>query len=56
MDNGMNYPAVDFAKHLVRLYFSEGRHGDYNLSESDLGNTFETLVRINAQNRQPQEG
>lgn len=52
----MNYPAVDFAKHLVRLYFSEGRHGDYNLSESDLGNTFETLVRINAQNRQPQEG
>ncbi|XP_077542745.1 CCR4-NOT transcription complex subunit 1 isoform X6 [Haemaphysalis longicornis] len=57
MENGMNYPAVDFAKQLVRLYFSEGRHGgDYNLSESDLCNTLDTLVRINAHSRQPQEG
>ncbi|XP_075733812.1 CCR4-NOT transcription complex subunit 1 isoform X1 [Rhipicephalus microplus] len=56
MENGMNYPAVDFAKQLVRLYFSEARHGDYNLSESDLCNTLEALVRINAHSRQPQEG
>ncbi|KAK8770607.1 hypothetical protein V5799_012928 [Amblyomma americanum] len=56
MENGMNFPAVDFAKQLVRLYFSEARHGDYNLSESDLCNTLETLVRINAHSRQPQEG
>ncbi|XP_064466564.1 CCR4-NOT transcription complex subunit 1-like isoform X2 [Ornithodoros turicata] len=56
MENGMNYLAVDFAKHLVRLYFSNGRHSDYNLSESDLVNTIETLVRLSAHTRQPSEG
>lgn len=56
MENGMNYLAVDFAKHLVRLYFSNGRHSDYNLSESDLGNTIETLVRLSSHPRHPSEG
>lgn len=46
MENGLNYMAVAFAMQLARLYLLEEKQGS-PVTESDLYNTVETLVRIN---------
>lgn len=50
MESGLNYNAVLFAIRLVRLYLVEEKHGS-PVTESDLYNTVETLVRLNTHSR-----
>ncbi|XP_032816690.1 CCR4-NOT transcription complex subunit 1 isoform X5 [Petromyzon marinus] len=50
MENGLNYMAVAFAMQLVRIHLVEER-GTPQITEADLFNTIETLMRINAHSR-----
>ncbi|CAH0762465.1 unnamed protein product [Bemisia tabaci] len=55
MDNGLNYVAVAFAMQLVQLYLVDDRNNGF-ISDQDLVNTIEVLIRIAAHSRQPPEG
>ncbi|XP_026284061.1 CCR4-NOT transcription complex subunit 1 [Frankliniella occidentalis] len=55
MENGLNFPVVAFAMHLVQLYLVDERLNT-NITESDLGNTIEMLARIAQHSRSPPEG
>ncbi|XP_066906424.1 CCR4-NOT transcription complex subunit 1 isoform X2 [Halyomorpha halys] len=55
MENGQNYVAVTFAMQLVQLYLIDDRNNSV-ITENDLFNVVEILVRINAHSRQPPEG
>ncbi|XP_077972852.1 CCR4-NOT transcription complex subunit 1-like [Styela clava] len=46
MENGLNYMAVQFAMQLVKLYLLDEKQGS-PVTESDLYNTIEMLVKIN---------
>ncbi|XP_077294792.1 CCR4-NOT transcription complex subunit 1 isoform X2 [Arctopsyche grandis] len=55
MDNGNNYMAVAFAMQFVQLYLVNERDSIL-MTESDLVNTIDVLVRIASHSRQPPEG
>ncbi|XP_034255857.1 CCR4-NOT transcription complex subunit 1 isoform X2 [Thrips palmi] len=55
MDNGLNFPVVAFAMHLVQMYLIDERLNT-NVTETDLGNTIEMLARIAQHSRSPPEG
>lgn len=55
MDNGQNYVAVSFAMQVIRLYLLDDRNNPI-VTEQDLFNTMEILVRIASHIRPPPEG
>lgn len=55
IDNGMNYMAVTLAVQIIQLFLIEDRSNQY-VTESDLANTIEMLVKIATHTRQPPEG
>lgn len=55
MENGINYVAVAFCMQLLQHYLVEER-GTSGVTESDMLNTIEVLVRIASHHRQPPEG
>uniref|UniRef100_A0A1B6IPJ6 CCR4-NOT transcription complex subunit 1 n=1 Tax=Homalodisca liturata TaxID=320908 RepID=A0A1B6IPJ6_9HEMI len=55
MENGINYIAIAFAMQLVQHYLVDDRNNS-PVTDNDLGNTIETLIRILSQSRQPPEG
>ncbi|XP_031355964.1 CCR4-NOT transcription complex subunit 1 [Photinus pyralis] len=55
MDNGLNYVAVNFATQLIPLFLIEERTNQ-NVTENDLPNTIEMLVKLATHTRQPPEG
>lgn len=52
MDNGNNYMAVAFSMQLVQLYLVDERMNMY-VTEADLYNTIDILIRIVSHSRQP---
>uniref|UniRef100_A0A8D9AYG7 CCR4-NOT transcription complex subunit 1 n=1 Tax=Cacopsylla melanoneura TaxID=428564 RepID=A0A8D9AYG7_9HEMI len=55
MENGLNYVAVAFCMRLLQHYLVEER-GTAGVTESDMLNTIDVLVRIASHHRQPPEG
>lgn len=55
MENGLNYPAVDFAQQMIRLYLVEERTLNV-LNETDLSNTVEVLSSKMSNTRASTEG
>ncbi|XP_026678412.1 LOW QUALITY PROTEIN: CCR4-NOT transcription complex subunit 1 [Diaphorina citri] len=55
MENGLNYVAVAFCMQLLQHYLVEER-GTAGVTESDMLNTLEVLIRIASHHRQPPEG
>ncbi|KAK9499689.1 hypothetical protein O3M35_002692 [Rhynocoris fuscipes] len=55
MDNGQNYVAVNFAMQLIQIYLLDDRNNAV-ISEQDLFNTMEVLVRIASHTRPQPEG
>lgn len=53
MENGQNFMAVNFAMQVVQSYLIDARNP---VSDIDLYNTIDVLVRITNHTRQPPEG
>jgi len=55
LDNGQNYAAVTFSMQLIQLYLIDDRNNAV-VTDNDLFNTIEVLLRVAAHSRPPPEG